>query len=309
MIFHNNTLNFTLITLVLASLVAIARHYIPMSKVNIGVSSCENDQFYRYKRDQIEIVHESKYGGQSKIINIDQICSQLHTDKEDLTKFIQTSLATTKIVNDTIRGIISVEDMEVVVKKYTVKYILCKKCGLPELKDERCNSCGQNITEKVEKKGNSRSEPVGRSSSVSKVEAEEDTYEQVPIKGKIFCLDNYNGKLIGVKNAKVTKAEVTNDEVKKKLEHTPIVAPSDEDKKHYDNYNKLMEKYCKLLNQLYNFRDHILESGNKDVTDLDTLINKCWNYDTLPTTYDGMSKEHLDQLKKEAIELEEKYTK
>src|ERR1700721_1705256 len=82
------------------------------TKINIGLVSTQSDEFYRYKRDIIDIKITSKNEGQTHLQNLDIICQQLHTEQDDLVKYLQKSLST-PITNCIIRGKITTEQIEI----------------------------------------------------------------------------------------------------------------------------------------------------------------------------------------------------
>ena len=113
--------------------------------VNIGGDA--HDTTYRYKRQIIQTILESKNGGQTRMMNLDKICEDLSTPKDKLSKFIQKELAVSSIKNDTIRANIEATKIETAINKYIISFVLCNKCKLPELDkpDKKgraaCKSC------------------------------------------------------------------------------------------------------------------------------------------------------------------------
>jgi translation initiation factor 2 beta subunit (eIF-2beta)/eIF-5 len=110
-------------------------------KVNIGRDN--SDSHYRYKRNMVEIKVENKNGGQTRITNLDTICSQIKSGKDEIVKFIQKALSV-PIKDDTLRGEIDASKIEVTINLYIDKYILCpsKNCKLPEYHNGVCKACG-----------------------------------------------------------------------------------------------------------------------------------------------------------------------
>jgi translation initiation factor 2 beta subunit (eIF-2beta)/eIF-5 len=108
-------------------------------KVNIGGNS--NDIFHRYKRDIVCITHTRKKGVQTVVRNLDIIAQQLHVKVSDLQKVIRKK-TNTSVTKNIINGCYTVEQIETVINDFVKKYVLCKKCLLPELKNNVCSSCG-----------------------------------------------------------------------------------------------------------------------------------------------------------------------
>lgn len=122
-----------------------------MTLINIGGNS--NDIYYRYKRDIISIVTINKQGGLTEITNMEKIQRQLQVPDEFVVKFYRNIKKRGKsmVRPGVIRGEISVRELEKILEKMIVKYVLCPKCKLPEWNREVCNACGfrDGVTEEV----------------------------------------------------------------------------------------------------------------------------------------------------------------
>ena len=116
--------------------------------MSINIGGSENDLFYRYKRDKITILKENKNGGQTKLVNIDDICKQLNVSVKDLTKYIQKNLAVSNIKNSIIQAQVDVDRIETIINKFVAEFVLCKNCRLPELQENVCKSCGSKQNKK-----------------------------------------------------------------------------------------------------------------------------------------------------------------
>ena len=112
--------------------------------INIGKNN--TDPYYRYKRDELIISIEKKNGKQTKLVNIDIIQKQLKVKDDDLLNFIRKKLGVSQNKN-IISGEKSVLELEKIIEKYINDYVLCKKCNLPELSENRCNACGYSSNE------------------------------------------------------------------------------------------------------------------------------------------------------------------
>lgn len=116
-----------------------------MNKVNIGGDG--SDKFYRYQRDQIQVKVENKHGVQTRILNLFLIARQLHVDVAAVAIFIKKTLGSNLTVDKNaqqclIQGETYAPKLEAVLVQFIAKHVLCKKCGLPELRDDVCLACG-----------------------------------------------------------------------------------------------------------------------------------------------------------------------
>ena len=120
-------------------------------KVNIPKSN--QDPFFRYKRDEIEIKIINANGGNTELVNIILISGQLNEDTQNLLKFLKKKLNTNIISkNDkyVINKITQKNEIEDIIESYIKSYSLCIKCSNPEfikeiIKKEEirtCKACG-----------------------------------------------------------------------------------------------------------------------------------------------------------------------
>jgi translation initiation factor 2 beta subunit (eIF-2beta)/eIF-5 len=115
--------------------------------INIGGS--KNDEFYRYKRNKIEI---EKQKGCTVLSNLGLIIQQI--DSKGIIKFLQQSLGNAIIDlmikgKYLIKGDYSVDQIEKYIEKYIKIYVLCPKCLIPEWDGKNCRACG-NINQEKE---------------------------------------------------------------------------------------------------------------------------------------------------------------
>lgn len=105
------------------------------------------DPFYRYKRP-VSIVENKS--GCTKVINLDDISRALHTESSYILHYIQLKKSIAAAKNGDIKTIILQNEIEKLLNEFINEYILCKKCGLPELHIEKtkkvldfiCDACG-----------------------------------------------------------------------------------------------------------------------------------------------------------------------
>lgn len=124
-----------------------------MNKVNIPKSV--NDPTYRYKRETIKVEVHNNNGGMTKLINIENISTQIGTELNDLLKFIKKYLNVNIIQKNGIfiRKVETSQNIENILEEYITKEVLCKKCKNPEFtlnKDKKnttktCKACGHSI--------------------------------------------------------------------------------------------------------------------------------------------------------------------
>jgi len=283
------------------------------TSINIGGDS--NDQFYRYKRDQIELTFEARNGGQTKLSNIDKVCTQLHATKKLLVKYIQSQLATSTILNDTIRGNVKVERIEEIIVKYTEKTILCPSstCRLPEWNGEKCSACGHpnktnTRTIVFEGKDVIVQDQVKQvvitpsnmdESDINKMDSNEYEIIRIDKKYYVVCLYAYNDS----------------DDLYGVLQAGHIKKPSSDEIKEYGKYKKIQSDTNKLLHNLYDFRDSVKSKG-KDTDSIDLLIDSLWDDTTDKTvslpmgkepklySYSRITKDDLKRIKLQACEIE-----
>ena len=114
-----------------------------MSKqlINIGGDFNKGDDFYRYKRNIVEVIWENINGIQTRIKNLELIAKQLGIPPELLTKYLQKKIGAS-ITGNTIKGKIEVDTIEKHFEQYIKNYVLCPKCRLPEWTGKLCKACG-----------------------------------------------------------------------------------------------------------------------------------------------------------------------
>jgi translation initiation factor 2 beta subunit (eIF-2beta)/eIF-5 len=104
---------------------------------------CPNDDiFNRYKRDVIQVVHEKKNGGQTRMVNIETIAKQLHVTVESMTTFIQKQINQRIRPGYVITGTVEISTLESALDQFIQSHVLCQQCGLPELGEGVCKACG-----------------------------------------------------------------------------------------------------------------------------------------------------------------------
>jgi translation initiation factor 5 len=108
-------------------------------KVHIGGDV--NDVFWRYKRDQIRVQHYKTNGSETKLLNLSEIAKSLKCSEDRLVQYIKKNTGCT-YANNRLRGLHSVQDIEKIIEKFVLRYILCPTCKLPELIKNQCQACG-----------------------------------------------------------------------------------------------------------------------------------------------------------------------
>ncbi len=103
------------------------------------------DPFYRYKRDSLVTKQEKHF---IVLENLHEIAKQLNTPLKNLISFLNKKLGQQlKPDKNKNSNLIRVKptnnNLEECIEEYIEKYIICNKCGLPELNEnDVCNSCG-----------------------------------------------------------------------------------------------------------------------------------------------------------------------
>jgi translation initiation factor 2 beta subunit (eIF-2beta)/eIF-5 len=111
--------------------------------INIGGSV--DDPHYRYKRNKIEVIHINKNEGTTKITNKATIQKQLNMPEPFILAYykrIQKKRGIMMIAPGEFRGVISSEDLELILIEMINRYVLCPQCKLPEWNQVMCNACG-----------------------------------------------------------------------------------------------------------------------------------------------------------------------
>jgi translation initiation factor 2 beta subunit (eIF-2beta)/eIF-5 len=101
----------------------------------------QQDLFYRYKRDKINL---TKSGEFFVIANIDTVLKSLNLDVTIFIKYLQKKIGQT-VIQDKKTNQIKLKgnsDVDAVLEQYILETIICKKCNLPEYYNDVCKSCG-----------------------------------------------------------------------------------------------------------------------------------------------------------------------
>lgn len=123
--------------------------------VNIGGNT--NDEFYRYKREQIILKHEHD-NRCTRMMNIRKISEQVGTSIDKLLSYLKKKLCM-QITNEIIYGNVKAEDIEQYIQTFINDNVLCKQCKLPEVDCigimRICRTCGYNqdgiyVSKKIE---------------------------------------------------------------------------------------------------------------------------------------------------------------
>lgn len=202
-------------------------------KINIGLPRVQKDPNYRYKRDSIEVSYEAKTGGTTKILNLYDIClnlskctgdvSVLPTLTKKIISMIQKdsgtlieTVGTDKNAKFFARGNISAEKIEKIIVDFTLKYILCPNCHLPEWNREICRSCGYQKNQKIDnaKVAKMHKELITDFKSVEEIEKESE--ENILETNSEFDIEvsHYMKKLYDIRTSELKK----NNDVKN-LDH------------------------------------------------------------------------------------------
>jgi translation initiation factor 2 beta subunit (eIF-2beta)/eIF-5 len=123
------------------------------TQINIGGDP--NDSHYRYKRNIIEVSYTSKKGGMTKVTNFQRICKQLKVPFAEFSKGfykkVKKTLGLNMVSQGVFKGKVTSDALEKILEKMIKKFILCKKCNLPELNAEGdCLACGRSQETKGE---------------------------------------------------------------------------------------------------------------------------------------------------------------
>ena len=107
-----------------------------------------DDEFQRYKMPEVEINHSNKKF--TIIKNSDIISKHLHMKEDILCKFISLEKNTNNKKNK-LNGLFEKIEIQKIIYDFIENFVLCDKCGLPELKHKaydknilnKCLSCGE----------------------------------------------------------------------------------------------------------------------------------------------------------------------
>jgi translation initiation factor 2 beta subunit (eIF-2beta)/eIF-5 len=113
----------------------------------------DHDEFYRYKRDIIHLQSIKKFGKDYLSFNLDKIGKQIRVRPDKLLKHIKKELSVSILLNKDTNmyecagnSNLYFVKIEKAIDKYIKLYVLCGKCGLPELckseKGKVCRACG-----------------------------------------------------------------------------------------------------------------------------------------------------------------------
>lgn len=98
--------------------------------MNINAS---DDMFYRYKMPIIVVNHYGKGNGKfTNLVNINDICNSLNTPLKILMVYLTQSLGT-NFKDNSLNGHYDKNELINLIIKFNKEFILCKKCGIPEL--------------------------------------------------------------------------------------------------------------------------------------------------------------------------------
>lgn len=114
------------------------------------------DLFYRYKREKLTITMTKK---NIYLTNFIIICNSIERNPKELSKYLSIMIGRQLKLNSKTKDIIipnfgSKEldiDLDNIIEKYIIDYVLCKKCGIPEIYyikskkkyvKQTCKACG-----------------------------------------------------------------------------------------------------------------------------------------------------------------------
>jgi translation initiation factor 5 len=96
----------------------------------ININNLE-DPFYRYKMPEAKI---KNYNNKTIIENLEDISIHINTPVEILIKYISCILGTNYNIKDqTFNGLYNKNKIYEIIYDYINKYVICKKCNIPEL--------------------------------------------------------------------------------------------------------------------------------------------------------------------------------
>lgn len=103
-----------------------------------------SDPFYRYTMPPLKIRHLTTKGGQTLLVNLEELVKALGLNKpKPLLKFLGKELGC-RINEKTLclPGQISQGLLQDKIFKFIQRYILCRSCGNPETTSGVCKACG-----------------------------------------------------------------------------------------------------------------------------------------------------------------------
>jgi translation initiation factor 2 beta subunit (eIF-2beta)/eIF-5 len=98
----------------------------------IAKSDEPTDLFYRYMMPCLQIKHIKKNGGTTVVVNIEDVAKSLNVPPIPLLAFFSSSLGV-KLSSNVLGGLQSKEILQVMLSELIDEFILCNKCGYPEL--------------------------------------------------------------------------------------------------------------------------------------------------------------------------------
>lgn len=113
------------------------------AKKNIGQGH-DDDPFYRYKRDTIQLKYDNSNGITTHLINLETISLQIKSPLDVLCRYIQKSMGLNKMNHNKIQGRLLPDQVDNNIDKFIEKYLICSKCSMPEwdYKNKQCKACG-----------------------------------------------------------------------------------------------------------------------------------------------------------------------
>lgn len=103
-----------------------------MSKINICGLDDNNDPFYRYKMEKVNIVVQKN---KSNIMNLHIIANEIYRDVNLLVNYYKKKFNTSVIFKNnilTVSGIITTNEFEEALREFIEYYVLCPVCRLPQ---------------------------------------------------------------------------------------------------------------------------------------------------------------------------------
>lgn len=115
--------------------------------MEVNIPKSQVDLYYRYKRNVVECRFVTSHKGQTEILNLDLIAGQLNRDVKAIVKYLKKSLNINIIRFENVYRLpsTSVDTIEECIESFIKTFVLCKKCGNPETKNNeknRCKACG-----------------------------------------------------------------------------------------------------------------------------------------------------------------------
>ena len=127
--------------------------FVNMSSINLDGS---DDPFYRYKMPQILLKEQSSKGGQTCLVNLEEISKALDLPSpKPLVKHLSKSLGCTCRLSKgsyLLPGSHRQKSIQDLILAFVSKYILCPSCGNPETLTGKCTACGYNLMKKKSKR-------------------------------------------------------------------------------------------------------------------------------------------------------------